>query len=452
MQNIHGPFSEISPDSVRFSPFSISPPEGWEGPENFPNCCNYHSNIVKNTEEFLSIFPLCCEQHKKFADLFKVKKGDYDFLKDKIVYQVSFTQHIIEQKINNQDWYEDITDFIEFNYSSFGHPPVGGHIYLSELKNIIGQTEVISNHKKNDLLNYLENLTNPTIIHKSANLNTLFKIHKKWLATFPFELSFFSGLKEEYHKKLPFVSKIVNTNRYSKKTSVLIHTEESMVMYLFNLTKGLLNQIRTADLVKEGKISNPEQHRFEMILEEREINRKALLEQYTSGEIEYVNTISKWLNHEVDFFNKLKTFAIKRNTKPNANKKGPISSHSFKVKYGKEEVVRKILSELNREIYLIDEEKTDFNDFLNVMLSKKIPLDKKIHFACYNNQLAYILEHFKSTYKLYSAIGYASMERVGIFYSKEGAKLNAQLLSSSKSQNPFPAQMDVIDSIFKKFV
>jgi hypothetical protein len=451
MHNYHLPFKEIPGNLVRLSPFSISAPDGWIAPDNFPNCCNYHSKIVKDTEEFLSLFPLCCEQHKKFADTFNVKKSEYDFLIDKIVFQISYTQHIIKERINNKDWFEDITDFIEYNYSSLGEPAIGGHLYMPEIRNIVEQSEDISENKKKDLLEYIENHNNPKVIHKSANLNTLFKIHNKWLATFPFDISFFSHLKEEYQKKLPFVSKVVNTNRYSGRTSVLMHTEESMVMYLFNLTEGLLNQIRTADLLREGKISDPEQKRFEIILEEREIKRKTLLEKYNSGEIEYVNTITNWLSQEFDFFNKVKTFDKNIYSKPKQVKKNNPSSISFDLKYGKEDKVRSILLELNREIYLIDEEKTDINDFLLVMLSKKVPLDKKIHFKCFNNQLAYIIDHFKSTYKYYKGLSYASIGNTGIFYSKEGAKLNGQLLSSSKNQNPVPAQQETIDSIFKKF-
>ena len=159
---------------------------------------------------------------------------------------------------------------------------------------------------------------------------------------FPFDISFFSHLKEEYQKKLPFVSKVINTNRYSGRTSVLMHTEESMVMYLFNLTEGLLNQIRTADLLREGKISDPEQKRFEIILEEREIKRKTLLEKYTSGEIEYVNTITNWLSQEFDFFNKVKTFDKNIYSKPKQVKKNTPSSISFDLKY----LVKFILADL----------------------------------------------------------------------------------------------------------
>lgn len=445
------PFIEIPGEYVRMSPYDIPVPEGWKTNEGYPNCCGFHSGIQDNVDSFLKKFPLCCEPHKEFAKLWNVTSKDFEYLRSKVVNQISYTEHFIESKITNDDFVEDFGEYIEYNMQSFGNPPIGGDIYLNQLLHYTKTTRFeLPKDKQSEIIKILENFLNPGLsVEKTPGLNTLYDIHQKWLRTFPFELSYFAPLKDHFSKKMPFITKMEKTNRYTGLTKAQMHTEASMVEYLMSLTKQLLNLINTKELVQSGKIANVDQPKFEMILQEREVKRKALLEQYNKNERKYIKTIKQWLKDEIEFFGQLKSLDQKVLPKPERTKKPTTKQISFELKYGKDAAVKSILSELNREIYLINEDKTTFEDFWNVISAKHIPIDKEIHFGCYNNQLAYIIDQLKHNKKYFKSLSYSALERAGIFYSKEGSKITGQLLSSSKNQNSIPARKDFIDSLFK---
>jgi hypothetical protein len=444
------PFLKLNADEFRFSHQDIPAPAGWEPPENFPECCEFHKGAVNGTKNFLEKFPFCCDSHKEFAERFPPLKGEYDYLITKVVNQISYTEFIIADRLNNDDWFEDITDYLEYNISSFGHPGMGDHLYYIDIKHYIkNSTSEIPQEKRDKLIGWLEEKWHPKVIHQSADLNTLHRIHQKWIKTFPFELSYFAPLKEHFSKKKPFVSKIVRTNRYTGLTAFQVHTEESMVQYLFDLTKNLLNAINTKELVQSGKIANVDQPKFEMILQEREVKRKALLESYDKKERRYINTIKQWLKDEIDFFSQLKSLDNKILPKPRKENK-PSKNLSFKLKHGKADKVKSIIYDLNREFYLLNEDKCNCDDFIEVLLSKQVVKKTEIHFNCYNNQLAFIIDEFKNR-KYFDGLSYASIEKAGFFFSKEGTKITGQLISSSKNQNPKPEGEAEIVAIFNKF-
>ena len=130
-------FFQIDSHQYVMAHYSIPQPEGWEAPVNFPNCCDFHKSIVQITKTFLAKFPNCCNEHIEFNKRFPVSKGQYDYIIEKIVYVHHFTEHLIGQKINNDDWLEDIIDYIEYVNMSFGHPGIGAEIYLNNLSSII---------------------------------------------------------------------------------------------------------------------------------------------------------------------------------------------------------------------------------------------------------------------------------------------------------------------------
>ena len=450
MHTNDSPFLQLNANEFRFSHHDIPAPEGWEPPENFPECCEFHKGAVSGTKNFLEKFPFCCDSHKEFAERFPPLKGEYDYLIIKVVNQISYTEFIIADRLNNDDWLEDITDYLEYNISSFGHPGMGDHLYNMDIKHYIkNSTTDIPQEKRDRLIGWLEEKWHPKVIHKSADLNTLHRIHQKWIKTFPFELSYFAPLKEHFSNKKPFVSKIIRTNRYTGLTAFQVHTEESMVQYLFDLTKNILAKINSAELVRTGQLSDFDKRKFEMILEQREVKRKSLLEKYSKKENKYISTIKQWLDDEIQFFDQLKSLNQKVLPKPKKEIKQqkPIS---FKMKYGKEEKIKSIINELHREFYLLNEEKCNCDDFIEVLLSKQIVKKTEIHFNCYNNQLAFIIDEFKNR-KYFDGLSYASIEKAGFFFSKEGTKITGQLISSSKNQNPNPERETEIVAIFDKF-
>lgn len=450
--NFCQPLFKLSYGEFHLHAHNVNPPKDWEPPKGFPNCCPFHQETVESTEQFLSVFPLCCTEHKQLAKKLGFKNSQFEYLKTKVINQLSYTEFLIEKNIKNIDWYEDITDYIEFNLQSFGSPPIGQHIYFRRIEAQIKRNSFKmppSKHKK--LVSFINQIQKPGKKYHSADLDVLAEIYNKWFNSFPFELTFLANLKNHFSKHLPIVKEVLRTNRYSGHTAFVTHTEESMVELLIGLTNQILKLINTKELILKGHISDIEATRFELVCQEREIKSKKLFDDYTNQESEYLATIKQWLTDEKEFFNDLKTFD-KKSIMPLVAKPKPSkgATTSFKPKHGKEEKIKAIIYELHREFYLLNEDKCTQDDLMEVLLAKKINHEKKIHFDCYTNQVALIIDQFKKG-KYFEALSYTNIEKSGIFYSKEGTKLSGQLISSSKNQNPTPDREDEIVAVFKKF-
>lgn len=637
----------------RIAPYPIEPPKDWEPSKNFPFCCDFHKNVVEQSKEFV-------ENCKKDKYIFQ-SDPDLTYLVKKIVYQLSYCEEIISQFINDKDWFLAITDYFEHSIYSFGHPGYGNNIFIAYLKYYILNTRTkIDIRKRKKLVAWLENTINPKVKHKGADLNLLNAIYQKWLQTFPFDFPYFHKAKELLSKKKPFVTEVLNTNRYTGYTTFKVHTEESMIQFVFGLTKTILASINSADSVSKGEITDLYRRQFDLLCKERELKSNALLKSYNLKEREYLATIQEWLQDEITFFDQLKklendhavkkahTFsnfdlgsifpepesfvekdiqkieayldswvhqtvdlgswlefrnidflsyiddlelhedeldainnlqyklfkeAVKnvvdslisvverledksrrtnlialhkttlteifirgnlskgtitnlstirsirsddsylskvlkaysdvtrlhfdrnncllvvpgsfiehpffyaavmydylqflenenisneRNSIVNPiqsiptikknNKKPLEKTISFKVKKDKIEIVKTLLKELHKEIHLVNEDKCVIDDFIEILTSMHIDHQKNIHFACYNNQIAYIIDRLRSA-KLFENLTYASFVDSQIFYSRNLTQLKNNILSSSLKQNPNFASKHEIDIIFEK--
>jgi hypothetical protein len=98
---------------------------------------------------------------------------------------------------------------------------------------------------------------------------------------------------------------------------VKIHTEESIVFYLCELTKNLLYQIKSFEDVNKDDF-NISQRQRDLLIESRIIKNKALLLKFDKNELSYIKTIKQWLQDESDFF---KEFSLVNDVKPKKNKK-----------------------------------------------------------------------------------------------------------------------------------
>lgn len=112
------PFIEIDGKDILFYPQEALAPEGFEFPVNketgisFPFCCKAHTEFYHNTVAWFTKFPNCCEAHREFAKWPVFNKAIYKGAAERLVKQSIYTEYLIQQKINNADWFEDITDYI----------------------------------------------------------------------------------------------------------------------------------------------------------------------------------------------------------------------------------------------------------------------------------------------------------------------------------------------------
>lgn len=200
-------------------PYDILPPEGYKSPKNFPDCCAFHRNVVKHAKGFIKRFPNCCEPHIAFSKKPFFNLRYYDGVVNKILRQLSYTEFKIRTNLDRENWYEDVSDYIEWAIYAFGHPAMGQHIYLEHLKYFV---ETIHNgyedypkRKQTLLLEYITGLSAPPKGDVN-DIRELIETYQKWLTTFPFNLPYFVNLKATFQKNMPLLQGKVEYNPYTK--------------------------------------------------------------------------------------------------------------------------------------------------------------------------------------------------------------------------------------------
>jgi len=310
------PFIEIDAEHFTLSAFETKPIEGYEAPTNketgeqFPNCCPFHKSVFEGAESWFLKFPNCCDQHKAMVSKWWYNKANYSGIAEKIVKQLSYTEHHISERINIDDWYKDITDYIEYNVSSFGHPAIGLHLYLGNIQHYIKNTKSeIPKIKRQVLIEFVETYYNsPIDIDKTnkTDLNVLYSTYQKWLKVFPFEISFFSTLKPHFEKQLPILNGKPETNKYTGLAKVKMHTKGSLIDVLLNLTNNLLTQINTTTLYEKGLLTEPQKIKLELVLNERKMKLK---QGYVNGSKDegqrYRKILKEWFADEKRFIDEV---------------------------------------------------------------------------------------------------------------------------------------------------
>ncbi len=118
-------------------------------------------------------------------------------------------------------------------------------------------------------------------------------------------------------------------------------------------------------------------------------------------------------------------------------------SFSFK---GNADNLKIVINALNRELYLLNEDKTSSDDLLSVLTSKDLKIGApQIHLDCETTQFAYIVDKLKSHFHNLTP---TSIEKTNLFYSKKGTLLKRNNLYKNNSN--YPKEQDTIDRIIKQ--
>src|ERR1043165_434238 len=280
-------FIEVTDFCIK--PRKIEPIEGYEIPRNketgaeFPDCCNFHQSTLALLKGWWNNeFPDCCEKHKEMKEKWWFNKSNYDGLPEKIVNQLSYTEHHIQSRIHNDDWYKDITDYLEYNLWSFGTPAIGYGYYQSSLIQELKSIEwLIANsipvEKAKQIVDYLEDQAKPRN-NKPVNLNLLYATYQKWLKTFPFEISYFRNAKQHFRNIFPIIDGTPVDNPYTGLSKITPVSPLSLIEILTDYTKKLLGAIVTDQLVKDGQITDMQKHSLDILNESHRILQTSLIE------------------------------------------------------------------------------------------------------------------------------------------------------------------------------
>ncbi len=262
-------------------PYAVRPMEGFKhhkttGGEAFPFCCEYHSEIYSKTSAWA----------KEFLPEDEALK-----LTRKTVNQVAYSEHYISTLINHEEWYELISNHIEYNVFSFGSI-VNSHEYLMTLLGYLSPNRKRFEYNKAEKLSYLvfSWLKNSMLGREVFLLRKTFEL---WFNTFPFDLSFFNELKDKYDLFFGMINEDWED-----------HTEDSFTEALSELTNTLITQINTYKLHLEGKLEDPIKLKLELVVSERKLEVEKGYRR-SMEEVGYRLMLREWIKDEKRFLDEI---------------------------------------------------------------------------------------------------------------------------------------------------
>lgn len=293
------PFIEISGDDLTLSPFDAKPIEGYEPDSNFPECRIFHISAIANAKDWFDKFPKCCKNHEEDVRKWNLKKSDYEGLPQKIVNNLYYTEYHISKRIDIPEWYEDITNYIDYIWWSFGHPNIGLHKYSEYLIHYLKNTKSkIPKYKKERLIEYIEDYRKPANPASTFDLNVIYDTFQKWFNTFPFDLPYFVGLKVQFEGKIPAFKEPARFNPYTGLAKAKGLTQAELIDALDATTKRLIGEVQT----DKFEISDLNKHRLELSNESLRVETANLVRSYSKGELRYLTTLRKWLELQKKYF------------------------------------------------------------------------------------------------------------------------------------------------------
>ena len=314
------PFVQIGSDNFWEFGYDTKPFAEYELPKNFPNCCSYHSDVKKRLAAWMDKFPNCCANHKKLISKSWFKKEKYIHIPDKILIQLSYTENFITKIIETDNWYKEITDYIEYTIDSFGTPNIGGdrfYFYLELwVQNIKALDFEFPKWKRNQIIEFLDTISSPPK-NPQTDLNILYSTFQKWLKTFP-SLPFFINMKESFENKIPLNILLYEPeyNKFKGVTKSKLRTKGELIQMLITSTKSILSSVDTPSLLKKKIITNNEKYQIDLLNEQHKIKQNSLLVEYSKPESKYVKIIKKWLKNEKDYLKELEPFLKNLNNMP----------------------------------------------------------------------------------------------------------------------------------------
>jgi len=239
-------FLYIEPTFIRLYPTEAEPVEEYEECENFPHCCENHIQAFSEISNWFIGYITNNEEHLKLIRNGKLKTEEFRDWPLKLLRSIDYTINFWEKRINNDDWFEDITNYIEYIGWCFGQPGVGYGVYEHVVKTNISLSISIPEEKKLILLKWFDDIhSNPESQNSDTknDINKLYFIYQKWLKIFPFELDYLSHLKPHFAKTFPFIEGEIKNNPYTGMATSKLISSDKLIPILLELTTNILSEI-----------------------------------------------------------------------------------------------------------------------------------------------------------------------------------------------------------------
>lgn len=302
--------AEFTRDDFEIRPYLSKPIEGYKAPENFPNCCNYHKSIYQGAVAAFERFPDCCEGHKNLKQATWFAKKNYTGMPERVLNALSFTEHHLIAKIDNEDWYEDITHYLDYTLHSFGQfptgygSPLGIGMYSDNLVGYIESQTELEQEKKTRLVAFIKDYGQPgPEIH--TDLNLLISTYKKWVSIFPFQLTHLAPLKDHFEKTMPLIASKPVLNPYTGLSAAKILTLSELFAWLVKATNTILMELNAMKLYEQGKITEVSKAKLEYLNAARKFELDELAVTRLSDRPEYIRMLKRWFAGEKKYLKEL---------------------------------------------------------------------------------------------------------------------------------------------------
>lgn len=150
--------------------------------------------------------------------------------------------------------------------------------FYGQLESLLKGSKITENlDRRNDILLFLKGKQQKSVnFNKDTDLNILIGIYNKWYKIFPFELSYFASLKNQYSNIIPLIEK-VKYNKYTNLHVATPKTKQVLINYLIEITNNILIEINTETLFKKGLINDINKVELEIICQKMEQKLKKVI-------------------------------------------------------------------------------------------------------------------------------------------------------------------------------
>ena len=311
--------------SEYLKPYPIDKTEGEHSLESCENCKKVHKTLIEQEKQRLDKFPLCCDEHAQLPSYPEYSRSHFENAPIEIANKIIFTHHHIINHIKNENWEEEIFDYLAYAVDSFGSFPyhLGSPYQLHRFFFVV--TELTKSYKVPDFepitkkeykkrINSVFDKINwyyQTISEKESAENILLSTYDKWFKMFPFDLPYFNELKEVYSNIVPLYKKTDRINKYLNKPVKEVHTTSSLADVLTNITKNILTTINAQTLFDKGELTKVEKIELELIKKKRIVELEVLKGYPNSNKQEYIKILKAWIKGEKEFISDIKPYLPK---------------------------------------------------------------------------------------------------------------------------------------------
>ena len=131
---------QMNTDGAYEKPFETKPTTGEHDYKTCNGCQSVLKELIKRlTDKFegngqKKAFPLCCKGHAALNDLKEFDRASFVGIPEMVAKKILYTnQHIINYQ-DKENYYKEITDYIDYTVESFGQMPTkcGEPLFLSD--------------------------------------------------------------------------------------------------------------------------------------------------------------------------------------------------------------------------------------------------------------------------------------------------------------------------------